>query len=278
VTTTRRPPGRQPSPASRTQSGASWGALRGSTGSAPRSNSRAAGGPASSAAGAPGLSSTDGVSLPWAARAPRMVSNRNRVQSGVQIERNRAQLNTTQTHGAEPSRAQKHGNPPAGGRAVAGSNPVSPIGTKGPQTRAFRASSAGPDFAPRGTNGEQTSGRAISASPGRMGSGREPVMAVGGLRAPSVLIEFDGSVERVASVIGVYTLVLAMALAPCSRSVPRQLPPWPWCGLPTRRRAASGDDSRRPASCAVGAAARRSIAEPRRRRSAARSSYGAGRP
>jgi hypothetical protein len=53
------------------------------------------------------------------------------------------------------------------------------------------------------------------------------------LIVPSVLIEFDGSVEPVAAVIGIYTLVLAMALAPGSRSVPRQPPPWPRC-RPTR--------------------------------------------
>src|SRR6476661_4833191 len=59
------------------------------------------------------------------------------VQSGVQFERNGKQLRTTQSRGAEPKRAQKYQNLPAGGRAVAGSNPVSPIVTKGPQTRAF---------------------------------------------------------------------------------------------------------------------------------------------
>jgi hypothetical protein len=49
------------------------------------------------------------------------------VQSGVQTERNCEQLRTTQTHDAEPKHAQINRNPPAGGRAVAGSNPVSPI-------------------------------------------------------------------------------------------------------------------------------------------------------
>jgi hypothetical protein len=62
------------------------------------------------------------------------------VRSGVQFERNREQLRTTERRETEPKRAQINRNPPAGGRAVAGSNPVSPIPTKGPQTRAFRFS------------------------------------------------------------------------------------------------------------------------------------------
>jgi hypothetical protein len=42
---------------------------------------------------------------------------------------------------------------PAGGRAVAGSNPVSPIGTKGPQRRAFLPRGEGPHRRLRGAKG-----------------------------------------------------------------------------------------------------------------------------
>jgi hypothetical protein len=45
-------------------------------------------------------------------------------------------------------------NSPAGGRAVAGSNPVSPITTKGPQTRAFLRLPSRSRRVRRGTNGE----------------------------------------------------------------------------------------------------------------------------
>jgi hypothetical protein len=41
------------------------------------------------------------------------------------------------------------------GRAVAGSNPVSPIEAKAPQTRGFRRSGGTLPSPPRGTNGEQ---------------------------------------------------------------------------------------------------------------------------
>ena len=60
----------------------------------------------------------------------------------MQTERNRRQLMTTDRRSVEPNRAQKHRNSPAGGRAVAGSNPVSPTHTKGSQTRVFWPSDA----------------------------------------------------------------------------------------------------------------------------------------
>jgi hypothetical protein len=51
------------------------------------------------------------------------------VQYGVQIERNRAQLRATQPGSRQLNGAPQSQNLPAGGRAVAGSNPVSPTQT-----------------------------------------------------------------------------------------------------------------------------------------------------
>ena len=51
---------------------------------------------------------------------------RNGVQSGVQIERNRGQLRATPTRSRRLNPLPRNQNLPAGGRAVAGSNPVSP--------------------------------------------------------------------------------------------------------------------------------------------------------
>ena len=48
-------------------------------------------------------------------------------QSGEQTERNWGQLSATRTRSAPPNRAQINRIAPAGGRAVAGSNPVSPM-------------------------------------------------------------------------------------------------------------------------------------------------------
>ena len=54
-----------------------------------------------------------------------------RVQSGVQIERNRAQLRSTRIRCRRLNPLQHNQNLPAGGRAVAGSNPVSPTESPG---------------------------------------------------------------------------------------------------------------------------------------------------
>jgi hypothetical protein len=100
------------------------------------------------------------------------------VQSGVQIARNREQLRTTQRRDAEPKRAQLNRNPPAGGRAVAGSNPVSPITAKGLQKRAFRLSGACCLQSRRGANpaATHTAGRngVVCGAPARR-RWREPV-------------------------------------------------------------------------------------------------------
>ena len=52
------------------------------------------------------------------------------VQSGVQIERNRDQLSATHNRSSPPKSTRYAWIAPAGGRAVAGSNPVSPIAEK----------------------------------------------------------------------------------------------------------------------------------------------------
>jgi hypothetical protein len=57
------------------------------------------------------------------------------VQSGVQIEQNRAQLRATQTRSSPPNPTRRSWIVPAGGRAVAGSNPVSPTRTSCRQQR-----------------------------------------------------------------------------------------------------------------------------------------------
>jgi transposase InsO family protein len=49
------------------------------------------------------------------------------VQSGVQVERMRGELRATQSRSDARKQAQQNRNSPAGGRAVAGSNPVSPM-------------------------------------------------------------------------------------------------------------------------------------------------------
>ena len=51
------------------------------------------------------------------------------VQSGVQFERNREQLRATRTRSRRLNPLRHNQNLPAGGRAVAGSNPVSPTQT-----------------------------------------------------------------------------------------------------------------------------------------------------
>jgi hypothetical protein len=62
--------------------------------------------------------------------SPSPPSAQHGVQSGVQIERNHAQLRTTGTRATPSKLTQIMPIVPAGGRAVAGSNPVSPISEK----------------------------------------------------------------------------------------------------------------------------------------------------